>query len=715
VISRGCGRVYRSVHRAAACVVLACASASGAVAVAHAQASPAIVSHVAAGLIAETRNVVPGRPLQVALRQKIESGWHTYWSNPGESGLPTTIDWSLPSDFRAGPIVWPTPERFTVGPVVGYGYKGEVLLPITIDVPNGLQPGSDVTISAHASWLVCSDICIPEEADFSLSFPVGSAPEPDLDAAQAFATARTRTPTPNPFPTVATHSKDDIILRVATGDATRLRNIAFFPADADVIDDGAPPSIVADSEGIVLRLKRDAAKPPAAALNGILRFDDQAAQADGAPGAIAIAVRISAAAPDFDAGLGLMAVLLLALAGGIILNLMPCVLPVLSIKVLALVQHSQSSPGEVRLQGAAYAVGVLVTFAIIAGALIGLRAVGAEIGWGFQLQSPVFIALMVYLLFAVGLNLSGVFAVDFRLGGIGSEAASQGGYAGSFFTGALATLVATPCTAPFMAAAVGYAVTQPWYVALAVLETVGLGLALPFLIVAFSPRARRLLPKPGSWMVRLKEILAFPLYGTAVWLMYVLTQQTGALGATAVLAGLVLIALAAWLYNAVCLSEGPSRRWGVGIAAVAAAAAFALTFLVDDGGASQASPSKAIAGGVDWQPFSQARLDALRAEGRPVFIDFTAAWCITCQVNERIALADRAVVKAFADRGIAALRADWTRQDAGITRILEANGRAGVPLYLYYPTPTATGQSKPPIILPQLLTATSVLHELSED
>jgi DsbC/DsbD-like thiol-disulfide interchange protein len=217
VISRGCGRVYRSVHRAAACVVLACASASGAVAVAHAQASPAIVSHVAAGLIAETRNVVPGRPLQVALRQKIESGWHTYWSNPGESGLPTTIDWSLPSDFRAGPIVWPTPERFTVGPVVGYGYKGEVLLPITIDMPNGLQPGSDVTISAHASWLVCSDICIPEEADFSLSFPVGSAPEPDLDAAQAFATARTRTPTPNPFPTVATHSKDDIILRVGTG------------------------------------------------------------------------------------------------------------------------------------------------------------------------------------------------------------------------------------------------------------------------------------------------------------------------------------------------------------------------------------------------------------------------------------------------------------------------------------------------------------------
>jgi thiol:disulfide interchange protein len=701
----------RSVRLAASSVVLACASAWGGATISHAQVSPAVVSHVAASLIAEVRNVIPGRPLQVALRQKIESGWHTYWSNPGESGLPTTIDWSLPHGFSAGPIVWPTPVRFTVGPVVGYGYENEVILPVTIDVPSGLQPGSGVTISAHASWLVCSDICIPEEADLSLSLPAGIAPDPDRDAAQAFATARARTPTPNPFPTVATASKDEIILRLATGDATRLRDIAFFPADAEVIDDGAPASIAANSEGLVLRLKRDEAKPPPTALNGILRFSDQGARADGAPGALTISVPIGAAAPNFDAGLGLMAALLLALAGGIVLNLMPCVLPVLCVKVLALVQHSQSSPREMRLQGIAYAAGVLLSFAIIAGALIGLRAVGAEIGWGFQLQSPVFIALMIYLLFAVGLNLSGVFAVGLRLAGIGNEVASQGGYAGSFFTGALATLVATPCTAPFMAAAVGYAVTQPWYVAFGVLETVGLGLALPFLIVAFSPRARRLLPRPGVWMLRLKEILAFPAYGTAVWLMYVLIQQTGALGATAVLAGLVLIALAAWLYNAVCLSEGPGRRWGVGLSALAAAAAVALVFVIDDGGSSQASPSTATEG-VDWQPFSQARLDALRAEGRRVFIDFTAAWCITCKVNERIALADRAVVMAFADRGIAALRADWTRQDAAITRILAANGRAGVPLYLYYPAPTASGQSKPPIILPQLLTATLVLDEL---
>ncbi len=694
-------------------IALAFACAGGRVLPAHAQASSP--PHVVAGLIAETRNVVPGRPLHLALRQEIQSGWHTYWSNPGESGLPTTIDWSLPSGFKVGPIAWPTPERFTVGPVVGYGYEHEAVLPVTIDAPSGLQPGAQVTISAHASWLVCSDICIPEEADLSLSLPVGLASEADAGAAPLFAAARARIPAPNPFPTVATASNDEITLRVATGDATRLKDLAFFPADADVIDDGAPQSIAADADGVVLKLKR-AEKSPPPRLNGILLFRDLALQEQATSGegpqALEISVPIAAAASVAPGQFGLLAALLLALAGGIVLNLMPCVLPVLSIKVLTLIQHSQSSPREMRLQGLAYASGVLASFAIIAAALVGLRAVGAEIGWGFQLQSPVFVALMVYLLFAVGLNLSGVFSVGLRLSGVGDEFASQGGYAGSFFTGALAALVATPCTAPFMAAAVGYAVTQPWYVAVGVLEMIALGLALPFLVIAFSPSARRFLPKPGAWMLKLKEVLAFPVYATAVWLTYVLFQQTGAAGAAAVLMGLVLIAFAAWLYNEVCLSEGRSRQWGVGLSVLAAVGALALVLLVDDGGSSQASPA-AAADGVQWQPFSQARFDALRAEGRPVFIDFTAAWCITCKVNERIALADPTVVKAFADRGIAALKADWTRQDAAITRMLEANGRAGVPLYLYYRPPA--GGSKTPVILPQLLTAASVLDELREN
>jgi thiol:disulfide interchange protein/DsbC/DsbD-like thiol-disulfide interchange protein len=707
-------RLCRSLCGTIIGVLWTAASAWADVAIAVEQARPVDARHVAASLSSETRNIVPGRALEVALRQQIEPGWHTYWSNPGDSGLPTTIEWLLPRGFTAGPISWPTPERFTVGPVVGYGYEKEVLLPVTIDVPADLQQGSDVTISAHVSWLACSDICIPEEAELRLSVPVGTVPEPDPYSAQAFAAARARIPRSNPFLTTATSTNEEITLRVATGDARNLQDVSFLPADADVIDDGAPQSVVGDSDGLVLRLKRDITNPPPVALNGFLVFRDRAAQAGGSSGALSISVPIDPVAPGFHGGVGLLAALLLALAGGIILNLMPCVLPVLSIKVLALVQHSQSTPRETRLHGIVYAVGVLVSFAMIAGALIGLRAAGAEIGWGFQLQSPIFVTLMIYLLFAVGLNLSGVFSVGNGIVGVGNGLASRQGYVGSFFTGTLTTLVATPCTAPFMAAAVGYAVTQPWYVALGVLEAIGLGLALPYLVVAFSPRARRLLPRPGIWMLRLKEILAFPVYGTAVWLMYVLFQQTGASGATASLAGLVLIAFAAWLYNAVYSSEGRSRNWGVGLAASAAAGAFALLTFVDDGGPSRPSTSTATES-LDWQPFSQAKLDGLRAEGRPVFIDFTAAWCITCKVNERLALADPSVRQAFADGGVAALRADWTRQDAGITRILAANGRAGVPLYLFYPKPAGTGEPKQPITLPQLLTAASILHEIRRD
>jgi thiol:disulfide interchange protein DsbD len=693
---------------------LVATSALAVATIAVAQVPSAGGPHVTASLIGETRNAVPGRPLHLALRQQIQPGWHTYWSNPGESGLPTTIDWSLPQSFKAGPIIWPTPERFVVGPVVGYGYTDEVSLPVTIEVPAGLQPGSEVTLSAHASWLACLDICIPEDAELSISLAVGATLEPDPRWVDAFTAARAQTPTSNPFSTTATRSGDELILRLATGDATRLHDVIFFPADANVIDDGAPQSVVANSEGLALTLRRDTSRAPPRALNGVIAFRDQAAQDGGVSSAILISTPLNLASPESLSRLGLMAALLLAVAGGIILNLMPCVLPVLSIKVLALVQHSQSTPRQMRLQGIVYAAGVLASFAIIGGAMIGLRAAGAEIGWGFQLQSPIFVTLMIYLLFAVGLNLSGVFSFGSRMAGVGSDLAMREGYAGSFFAGALATLVATPCTGPFMAAAIGYAVTQPWYISFAVLEAIGVGLALPYLVVAFSPRARRLLPRPGIWMLRLKEVLAFPVYSTAVWLAYVLSQQAGGLGAAAALAGLVLIAFAAWLYEAVRSTEGRWHNVGAALSTLAVAGALALLFLIDEGGA---APESAVAerGGIQWQPFSQARLDALRTEGKPVFVDFTAAWCITCKVNERIALADSTVVRAFTDRGVTALRADWTRQDASITRVLGANGRAGVPLYLFYPMPDASGERKPAIVLPQLLTAASVLQQIQED
>jgi len=668
-------------------------------------------NHVAVSLVGETTNLVPGRPFQLALRQKIQPGWHTYWSNPGDSGLPTTINWSLPKGFEAAPVLWPTPERFKAGPVVSYGYEGEVLLPITVDVPRALRPDSPVTLNAHVSWLVCSDICIPEEADVSLSVQVGEKLRLDPLQVEAFAATRAKLPVANPFPTTTTFSNEEITLRIAMGDATRLSDVSFFPQDGDVIDDDATQSVKADLQGLSILLKRSKSKPLPAALRGVLSYHDSAAQAGSASGAISISAPFQSAPVTADAGVGFAAAILLALLGGIVLNLMPCVLPVLSIKVLALLEHAELTPRQMRLQGLAYGGGVLVSFAGIVGALMVLRAGGGAIGWGFQLQSPLFVGLLIYLLFAVGLNLSGVFSIGNRLTGVGTHLSQRAGYLGSFIGGVLATLVATPCTAPFMAAAVGYALTQPWYKSLVVLETIGLGLALPYLLITFVPKTRRLLPKPGQWMLQLKEVLAFPVYGTAVWLTYVLSQLVDAYAITMTLSGLVLIGFSGWLYNATYLSNDKWRRWGTVLSTLAIMGAVGL-LLIDE-----RSPTQALQGApdkrdIEWQAFSQDELESLRSKGSSVFVDFTAAWCITCKVNERIALADPTVIDAFRREGVVALRADWTRQDAEITKVLEMNGRAGVPLYLFYPRPAANGDKKPPVILPQILTAATVLREV---
>jgi thiol:disulfide interchange protein DsbD len=675
---------------------------------ASAQTAPPAKPHVEASLIAETRAIVPGEPLHLALRQKIQAGWHTYWLNPGDSGLPTELDLSLPPGFKAAPLQWPIPERFTSGSVVDYGYTGEILIPVTIETPAALVTGTDIKLTAHASWLACSDICIPEDAALAISIPVAAATELDPRWTDAFESGRARIPTPNPFPTRLSVAKDTLTLHVAMGDASKLRDIMFFPVDIDVVDNVAPQIVTGNSSGLDVTLARDASKAAPAGLNGVLVFRDLAAKDDGPPVAIAVSASAEPAVSGAPVGIELVVAIVLAFAGGIILNLMPCVLPILAIKAFSLVQHGQTAPREVRRQGLAYAAGVLISFAVIASVLIGLRAAGAEIGWGFQLQSPLFVAAMIYILFTVGLNLSGVFTFGAHMTGVGSELTALNGYAGSFFSGALATLVATPCTAPFMAAALGFAITQPWYSSLAVFEAVGLGLALPYLMITFSPAARRFLPKPGIWMLRLKECLAFPVYGTAIWLLYVLSLESGALAAAAALVGILLIAFAAWLYEIASSSQNRRTRWSKGIAAMSVGAA--LTLLLGTSG--EGAINEADDAGLSWQSFSAKKLDALRAEGRPIFVDVTAAWCITCKVNERAALADPAVRKEFSDEGVAAIKADWTREDRSITQMLEANGRAGVPLYLFYPKARTAGERRPPIVLPQILTTSTVLNTI---
>ena len=677
---------------------------------ASAQEGASSARHVVATLVAKSRNAVPGRPLQLALRQQIATGWHTYWVNPGDSGLPTTVDWTLPEGFKADPIVWSTPVRFNYGPVVGYGYQTEVLLPITVHVPETAASGTEITLSAHASWLVCSDVCEPEDARLTITLPVGTQLEADPTWVQAFAETAARTPRPNPFPVTATLAGGAVVVHLATGDATGLRDVAFFPLNADVIRNDAPQAVVADAGGLTLTLQRDTAGPTPTAINGVLAFRDLGAGRSDVTTSLLVASPILPAALPTSL-LEFAAAFVLAILGGLILNLMPCVLPVLSIKLFGLVQHAHEGPRHARLQGIAYTAGVLASFAVVGAALIGLRAAGTEIGWGFQLQSPLFVAGMIYVLFLVGLNLSGVFTFDVRLAGIGSGLTMRGGTTGSFFTGALATLVATPCTAPFMAAAMGYAITQPWYVSFAIFEAVGFGLALPYLIVAFSPATQRWLPKPGAWMVRLKEFLAFPIYGTIVWLLYVLSQQIDPAGLAATLAGLVLLAFGVWLVEVFRSAERSVLTLRIGLPTLSFLAAVVLVAtLVRD-----APPMGSSSAGarVAWEPFSEERLKGLRTEGRAVFVDFTAAWCITCKVNERIALASPSVLKAIEEGNIALLRGDWTRRDPEIARVLAQHGRAGVPLYLFYPGSGKAASSRAtPVVLPQLLTADSVLTVL---
>jgi thiol:disulfide interchange protein len=399
--------------------------------------------------------------------------------------------------------------------------------------------------------------------------------------------------------------------------------------------------------------------------------------------------------------------LLLAFLGGLILNLMPCVFPVLSIKALSLHDHAKQSPLRARLEGASYTSGVLLSFVALASVLIALRAGGAQVGWGFQFQSPFFVLLVAYLMFVVGLSLSGVFYLGGSIAGIGGSLASRSGYGGSFFTGVLAVIVATPCTAPFMGAALGYALSQPAVSLLAVFISLGLGLAAPYLLLSCWPGLQRLMPKPGAWMDTLKQAFAFPMYATAVWLLWVLAQQSGPDAVAAALGGMVVIAFAAWLYNGTRQSKSLSRKVSSVIAATAVVAALFVGYANVRQQSGQASPS-ADSASRDWEPYSAARLQALQSQGAPIFLNMTAAWCITCLVNERVALSDASVRTAFKESEVVYLKGDWTQRDTAITELLGKFGRSGVPLYVFYPP----GVGSKPVVLPQILTPDIVLSTL---
>lgn len=660
---------------------------------------------VHARLVAESQSVAPGGTVAVAFEQIIRQKWHTYWLNPGDVGQPTTLDWSLPSGWKAGALQWPYPMRLPVGPFMDYGYEGKVRILTTLRAPSDAVPGSTAVLKAKASWLVCKEICIPEDAVLTLPIKIGATVRDPANVA-AFAAARARLPVPSPWVTRYALSPA-LGLFVATKALALAHPVSaqFFPFATGVVVAPAAQTMGFADNGLVLRMtpgKFFAKK--GGALEGVLVLASsdgsvQALQIKALPGPVPTAVFPSGERTD----IGLLLALAFAFIGGLILNLMPCVLPVLAMKAFALSQQAGRDRAEAVRESLAYGLGAVLSFAALGALLIALRAGGQAIGWGFQLQEPIVVGGFALLMFGVGLNLSGVFELAAFGGGEGLT--RRGGEVGSFFTGVLAVAVAAPCTAPFMAAALGYGLTQPAAISLAIFVVLGLGFAAPFVLVGVSPALMRTLPKPGPWMLHLKQALAFAMYGTAAWLVWVLAQQAGANAVAGALGAMISAGFAAWVWGA-SRSASPRGR-GIGALAtlLALVAAFSCLALLKSSPA--AAGNSVNVTGLPSEPYSAARLAALRTANRAVFVNVTAAWCITCLVNDEAALSGARVRQAFAQKRVAYVVADWTRRDPEITALLAQHGRSGVPLYLYF----APGAAEP-TVLPQILTEGTVLAAL---
>jgi thiol:disulfide interchange protein/DsbC/DsbD-like thiol-disulfide interchange protein len=697
--------------------------------------------HVAAELVSEDEALIPGQSANVGLRLVHEPQWHTYWMVPGDAGLPTRLTWKLPPGFQAGPLQWPVPQVLRVGSLANYGYEGTVLLPATIRVPAGAAQSGKVRLAAHADWLVCKDVCIPESADLTVEMPIGtSAQAMHGRYAGEFAAAAARIPRPIGL-AQARAIVDGARIRVQFAPDRPLDRLEFFPLEPMRVQAAAPQRLNVTARQATLDLQ--AAQPVAPdfkVLRGVLVGNGGPGQADAAgsgwagivelplqagviptaatqaasaPGASAgeSALREPAAVPAaaHDAQAGSMSWILAlagAFVGGLILNLMPCVFPVLSLKLLALVQHRHRGDPSLAAHGLAFTAGAVASFLLLALVLVVVRAGGSQLGWGFQLQAPIVVGLLTALFFGIGLNLLGAFEVSLGTSLINSPAVQRldsHHLSGSFATGVLAVVIASPCTAPFMGAALGYAVAQPAPVALSVFAMLGAGMATPYLALTLSPPLLQRLPRPGPWMQHLRQLMAFPMFVTCVWLLWVLAQQIDVDALALVLAALVALGLAAW-------STGQAQRGARGFGwvgtAAAALSALAIFTATERSTVPQAHAVTLRPESGNWADWSPPALTQALARG-PVFVDFTAAWCVTCQANKRLVLYSKPVAAAFAARGVTLLRADWTNRNDEIARELARFGRSGVPLYVLYDS------SGKPRVLPEILTEGVVLDALS--
>lgn len=693
-------------------------------------AGPVVNSgHIESELVAQETGIAPGGTVYVALRQKIIPEWHTYWRNPGDAGEATKITWTLPAGWKSGDLVWPTPQVAKLGPLLDYAYEGEVLIPVPITAAADAQVGSTISLTADVFYLVCKDVCVPEEAKLSLLLPVVAAPAADAKWGAVVGEVLAKAPKPAGLKAVFKLDGQTLKLAVTGGPlkGADMTGAYFFPYSPKVIEHAADQVVDRGPQGLTFALKPGydfvggGAAPTE--LAGVVSTKAGAWEVTATPGeppATAAGMGPPPAeaktATGGEASGGLVGALLFAFVGGLILNLMPCVFPVLSMKAASLAGHAHDA-GRTRLQGLVFLLGVVATFLALAGLLLAVRAGGAAVGWGFQLQSPLVIAGLALLMLLVALNMSGVFEIGTSVQNVGSGASAQGGATGAFFTGALAVVVAAPCTAPFMAGALGYALTQPPITALAVFLALALGFAAPFVAVAFIPGLLKLLPRPGAWMDVLKKGLAFPMYGAALWLVWVFAQQSGPLPLAHLLAAGVLAAFGAWLYG-LAQNRRAMGKGGV-VSTIVALLALALAITVATFGALSAQPPAAAAAtasadtpsspGLAAEAWSPEKVKALQAEGRPVLVDFTAAWCVTCQVNEKVALSGAKVADAFKAQNAVYLKADWTNRDPVIAKALAEFDRVGVPLYVVYPK-----NGGAPVILPQLLTEGLVIEAIEK-
>jgi thiol:disulfide interchange protein len=697
-----------NVRKISAFLLLACASLFLAPALAQLQVvgdggpGPVKAQHLTAELVSLSPDIAPGGTLQVGLVLTLEEHWHVYWINAGDSGEPPKITWTLPEGITAGPMLFPIPSRLPLGPLMDFGYEDEVAFPVQLTAASSVKPGP-THIDAKVTYLVCREVCIPGKAHLGLNLNV--VPGATAPAQPVGALGEALTLIPKPLPSDAkltvTGGKTDFVLNLVTGG--RETNAEFYPADQDQIANAAPQQIEPTSDGVRLRVRRsDDLKTLPGQLHGVIKLSDTEAYdvtAPVTPGEVAPSPGSKVAGSPATSSVTTISAIGLAFVGGIILNLMPCVFPVLFLKGLALVQSSGQERKHLRSHGLVYTLGILVSFWIIVAALLILRATGSQAGWGFQLQSPTFIAVLAAGLFFFALSLAGQFDLGLSLTSVGGGLAQKQGYTGSFFTGVLATIVATPCTAPLMGAAIGFALAQPAGITFAVFTALGLGLATPYLLLSFQPAWTRILPRPGAWMEILKQLTAVPLFGTAIWLAWVYGNlhsgnSQGVDHLTRLLWCFLALAIAGW-----ALGKWPAN-WKSAIAALLIAAVGLAIPLY------QPKDTTLV-----WTPYSQQALDQARAAGHPVFIDFTAAWCLSCQVNERAVLKSADVQHQFSKNNVTLLKADWTQYDPEITKQLASVNRSGVPTYVIYPAMKNSSAD----VLPELLTKDIVLTALAKD